>query len=719
MNMKLRHLFLFLAVFCTTASFAKGGNTLVGKKLAFQYADTVFHDPYIDIDEWHKTPEPHRYIHGGFTDGTKFSFYFPSKKAYKGHFFQYATPFPDKETTAQSGEGSYSMIGFSVANGAYFVETNEGGGMDFTDMSKRRAADIGAYRANAACAEFSRVVAKELYGCERPYGYIFGGSGGAYRTAGAIESTKDVWQGAVPYVMGSPQAIPNVFSVRMNCMRVLRHKLPQIVDALDAGGSGDPFKGLNQEEYQALKEATGMGFPLQAWYAWDKMGVHGFRVLYQSVVAMDPNYFNHDFWQTEGYLGANPTLSLLADHVKQRTVITRLIGYDEGAKLGVAEPLSATDRGSVDKAWATMGAGPDKPAAYELAFSVPDVDFNGGDLIILSGEAKGATIQLMEAKGRAVGLAPTNPNEILAKIKPGDSVLIDNGNFLACQTYYRHQVPTKDYYAWNQFRDMNGNPIYPQRPMLLGPMFTMGAAGCVPDGKIQGKVILLGSAMDSEAFPWQCDWYRNKVKSHLGSATDDNFRLWYTDHGVHGDGNGELMDASRTISYMGILQQALLDLSDWCEKGIAPAKTTGYTIERGAQVVLAKTADERHGIQPVVTATIKGEKKATVKAGETVTIHVVADVPQGFGKVVEEKWTFNKDGKPDFIHPDKLFTYTSNLKKARFSHDGCRIEFDTQVTYDKAGTYFPAVRVVSERNPKKGSKYTRIENIDRVRIVVE
>jgi len=39
-------------------------------------------------------------------------------------------------------------------------------------------------------------------------------------------------------------AIPNVFSVRMHAMRVLKDKFPQIVDALDAGGSGDMYAGL-------------------------------------------------------------------------------------------------------------------------------------------------------------------------------------------------------------------------------------------------------------------------------------------------------------------------------------------------------------------------------------------------------------------------------------------------------------------------------------------
>ncbi len=39
--------------------------------------------------------------------------------------------------------------------------------------------------------------------------------------------------GEVPYVLGSPEAIPNVFTVRMYAMRVLKDKFPQIIDALE------------------------------------------------------------------------------------------------------------------------------------------------------------------------------------------------------------------------------------------------------------------------------------------------------------------------------------------------------------------------------------------------------------------------------------------------------------------------------------------------------
>ena len=164
------------------------------------------------------------------------------------------------------------MIGFAVTNGAYFIETNGGGKTDFT-TGKQPEATIGAYRSHAACAELSRTVVRKLLGGSRPYGYVFGGSGGAYRTLGCIENTR-TWDGAVPFVLGSPVAIPSVFAVRMNALRILKDKLPQIVDALEPGGSGDPYKGLNQEEYQTLKETTAMGFPLKSWYGWKEMDVH-------------------------------------------------------------------------------------------------------------------------------------------------------------------------------------------------------------------------------------------------------------------------------------------------------------------------------------------------------------------------------------------------------------------------------------------------------------
>lgn len=685
-------------------SFPADAQKRLGVKFDFVCQDTVFKDPYVDMDEWRDSPVRHRYVHGGFSDGTRFSFYFPEKENYSGRFFQYITPFPDSEVSAQAATGSDSMIGFSLANGAYFVETNEGGAIDFSNPTKSDPT-IGAYRANAACAEFSRYLAQRIYKCDRPYGYCFGGSGGAYRTVGGMESTSGVWDGACPYVLGSPQAIPNVFAVRMHALRVLKDKMPQIVDALMPGGSGNPYEGLTVEQCQVLQEATRMGFPIKAWYGWETMSVHGFLVLYKSVVASDRSYFEEDFWNKPGYQGYEAPESLKKARVQQKAVITEIYDQDEGERLRLVEPLAPGERGSADQAWKSIGSEiKEKPVGYKLNVNLRDIGM-GGDLIILSGKANGQVLQITKTDGQAVGLAPTNPLSLLGQVAVGDSVQVDNSDFLAVQTYYRHQVPTEDYYVWNQFRGYNGVPIYPQRPRLLGPMFTSSAAGCLPTGKINGKLIILCSVWDREAFAWQGDWYKKKVEEHLGEKADENVRLWYTDRATH----GEVDDPTEVVSYAPVLQQALLDVSAWVEKGIAPSRTSMYKVEEG-QVILDPNGLKRGGIQPVPNATINGEKRAEVKPGEEVTIHVVVEVPEGQGRVIKAEWCL--DGS-------KEYTIEQDLSQAIYSADGSRVEFDTAVRYDTSGTYFPTVLVYSERDGNAENIYANVRNLDKVRVVVK
>ena len=51
-----------------------------------------------------------------------------------------------------------------------------------------------------------------MYGDHRAYGYLYGGSGGAFRTISSAENSIGVWDGSVPYVMGSPNTIPGAAS---------------------------------------------------------------------------------------------------------------------------------------------------------------------------------------------------------------------------------------------------------------------------------------------------------------------------------------------------------------------------------------------------------------------------------------------------------------------------------------------------------------------------
>lgn len=664
--------------------------------------DSQFAEHFVDIDEWRDKPVRHRYIHGGFKGSdTRFSFYFPPKEKYQARFFQYITPFPDNENLAQGATGEQDSISFAISSGAYFVETNGGGRIDFSRPRAGGDPLIGAYKANAAAARISRVIAAQMYGQHRTYGYAFGGSGGAYRTIGGFENT-DAWDGVVPYVLGSPMAIPNVFTVRMHAMRVLKDKFSQIVDALEPGGSGDMYAGLNAEEKAALLEVTKMGFPPQSWFGYKTMGIHGFLVLYQGVVMADGKYFAEDFWKTPGYLGANPPTSLLKARLQKMSKVKMGIPADQAVSLKLTEPMSARERGTADAAWKSIGGQEGTmPVAFQLEEVLPDVDFLGGDLIVKSGAAAGKTLQLTKVVGDKVVIGPADPT-VLLQIKSGDKVQIDNSNFLAVQTYHRHQVPGKEYRAWDQFRDATGTPIYPQRPMQLGPLFTQAASGVLPTGKFKGKMILLSSLWDREAFPWQADWYRGKVKENLGDNADKNFRLWYTDRALHGD-LAKQEDSTRTVSYLGVLQQALHDLSAWVEKDIAPPATTNYKIEDG-QVVIPASAAARKGIQPTVIVKANGSERAEVKVGKPVTFTAVLEVPPQTGKVVAAEWDFEGNG---------TFSVTAPIKIAS------RVTLKTVHIFLKPGTYFPTLRAISQREGNPQTPFARIQNLGRVRVVVK
>lgn len=695
----------------------------MSSKLAqkFTTQDTLLAKPYVDVDEWRDKPVHHRYVHGGFQGtGARFSLYFPPKERYEGRFFQYITPFPDNENLSQGASGEEDKIGFAITHGSYFIETNGGGRIDF---AKPESADptLGAFRVNAATAQFSRVIATEIYGGKRPYGYAFGGSGGAYRTVGSIENTNGVWDGVVPYVLGSPMAIPNVFTVRMHAMRVLKDKFPQIIDALEPGGSGDMYATLNQEEKEALLEVTRMGFPPKAWFGYQRMGIHGFLVLYQGVVRADKSYFDKDFWNTPGYLGANPPASLAKARIQQPSLIKAGITIDEAVSSGLTQAMSPAERGTADAAWKAIG-GVDKgmPVAFQLTDVLPEIDFLGGDLLILSGAGAGKTLQITKIAGDKVVLGPAEAS-VLAQVKPGDRVQVDNSNFLAVQTYHRHQIPGKEYYVYDQFLGKEGKPLYPQRPMLLGPLFTRGAAGVLPTGKFTGKMILLESLWDREAFPWQADWYRSKVQANLGDKLNDNFRLWYTDHALHGDISIE-DDPTRTVGYLGVLQQALLDLSAWVEKDIAPAATTQYKIDAG-QVIVPPTANERKGIQPVVTLMANGGKRAEINAGQSVTFTAEVEVPENMGKVVAAAWNFEGLSKDLERKPGWSFDNADAFPVAGeitpVGKSGSRVTIEATYQFSKPGTYFPTLRVASQRDGNAKTPYTRIQNLDRVRVVVK
>lgn len=663
--------------------------------------DALFAQPYIDVQEWRDGPVRHYYVHGGF-EGTsaRFSFYLPEAGIYDDRFYQHTTPVPDSENLAQNvPAGAFNKIGFSTASGAYFVETNGGGSIDMTQGSQALTdPTITAYRANAAAAQLSRHVAQQFYRTgERPYGYLFGGSGGAFRTIGAMESTSGVWDGAVPYVNGSTMAIPNMFTVRMQALRVLRDKFPQIVDALEPGGSGNPYAGLTDYEASVLREVEDMGFPMESWFGWRTMGLHGFAALYGGIRQADPTYFE-TFWTTPGYLGHDRPELFEGERMQFDSSVAEVITAADAARLGLSANLVTGEaRGAVDTAFLAGTQEGDRVVGFRLAKTPPDQYFLGGELIVNSGALAGQRMMASSIVGDVVMLGVTDPQQV-AQVSPGDEVRIDNSNFLALETYHRHQTPPEGFPVWDQFRDENGEPIYPQRPFLVGPLFVRSTAGTLLTGEFDGKIILAASLWDREAMPWQADWYLQRAHANSGP---DSARVYYTERALHGDGRDN-EDPSRVVSYNGPLQQALHDVAAWAEDGVEPPASTHYRIEDG-QLIVPESASERLGIQPTVSLSVNGGELARVRVGEPVSLAGNVAVPPGGGAIVSLAWDFAGTGE---------------FEPATGGFDGRAAEVTARHSFAEPGTYFVGLKATSQRDAYAGTPYGQLINLDRVRVVV-
>ncbi|MGP9746573.1 hypothetical protein [Brachybacterium sp. AOP29-B2-41] len=664
-------------------------SALIDRTFPSDPEDALFSAPFVDIDEERTSPWPHRYVHGGFlgTD-TRFSYYLPDSDAYEGRFFQHATPTPQSELLAQHPAPGEDKVGFALASGAYFVETN-GGGPEAAAPTVGEDQSVGAFRANAAAARFSRVVASAIYGAHRPYGYLYGGSGGGYRTIGSSENTTDVWDGFVPYVIGSPLAIPNMFTVRMQAQRVLRDALPRIVDAYDAGGDPDSLE-LTAQERDAFDEVTRMGFPPRSWFGWRTMGMHAFSALFPGLMAADPSYVG-DFWSTPGYRGADPASPERADRVQLETTLAELL-------LAPATPSEQANIGGVDEAFRQHGTDGEEILGLRLA-DRPEGWLQGAELTVTS--AQDGTTRVLRLAGVDGDIALLEPGQDTQPLAVGDAAILDNGSFLAFQSYHRHQVPPEGYPAWEQFRDEAGDPLFPQRPFLLGPSFTANAAGTIPTGRISGRMIVVSCLLDREAFPWQADWYRGEVEKHLGNDAEDRFRLWYVDHGLHGD-TAEQDFPTRTVPYLGALETALRRLAAWVERGEDPGHSTTYEIEE-AQVVVPDSAGRRRGIQPVVALTANGRERTEVSVGERVLLSMQASTPPGAGSIVSIAWDDDGDGE---LGDETVVAPAVSHREQRM------------VTFGAPGTYIVAVRATAQTAGEAEDPFARLSGLARARIVV-
>ncbi|WP_262402957.1 PKD domain-containing protein [Actinomadura sp. CNU-125] len=266
---------------------------------------------------------------------------------------------------------------------------------------------------------------------------------------------------------------------------------------------------------------------------------------------------------------------------------------------------------------------------------------------------------------------------------------------LALLAYHRHQVPTRPGFdAWDQFRDEHGRPIYPQRPVEVGPAISTGVSGGgTHTGRFTGKVIMVANLLDTDAFPWHADWYAEQASGPSGR----NLRVWFNDNADHIGAH-----LPGVVDYTGILQQALRDVAAWAERGVEPPRSTRRRVTDG-QVAVPANAAARRGVQPVVDLTARGTDRIDVRAGRPVTFRAKIQVPPGTGEVVSTAWDLMGTGE---------FTRSPLRRPGRTVH------VRATHTYTEPGTYYPVLRAASHRDGDTSTPYALVRNLDRVRVVV-
>ncbi|BEP13980.1 hypothetical protein acdb102_22910 [Acidothermaceae bacterium B102] len=627
--------------------------------------DPLYADPVIDSEQDLTSPIVHHRVSGHFAGtSVKFTIYLPPASQWQGRFFQYTYPLSDENALDK-------VVSFSAASGGYTVQ----------------ASGIVGYRHDAATAKFAETVAAAYYGSRSRhiFGYLYGPSGGSFQTIGAMENTTGVWAGAVPMVIGVPTSVPTNFFLRAQARMVLAGVANKISDAEQPGGSGNPYAGLTRVQAQMLHEVTSLGLPLRAWQDADYVlglsttdGLLGFGPVVRQI---DPTYVT-DFWTKPGYLGTEQ--SPLGDIVRAALVdVTPIITNVAVDAQGAPTVLTLTGLPHLTSA---------------LGLDVNALASDGTTSV-------GAVSGTLDPTTGLFTVGSGNSADVLAALTVGARVHVDNRWYVALPSYYRHQVPPLDqgYAAFDVLRRPDGQPLYPQRPLLIGSLISGSTTGGgTYTGKITGKMIVLDNLDDPDAFAWPADWYAQRVRSALGDrAFGNNFRLYYNDNADHLDGPVSPPKSNRIVSYDAILEQALRDVSAWAERGVQPPQSTRYQVSDG-QVSVPRLASQRRGLQPVVDLRVRGGDRVDLRVGQTARFVARAQVPQGGGAIVAASWDFTGAG---------------TFSPINVARPGPALHLVQTHQFTAPGTYYVSFKVASSRTGG-AQPFAQIENLDRVRVVV-
>ena len=330
---------------------------------------------------------------------------------------------------------------------------------------------------------------------------------------------------------------------------------------------------------------------------------------------------------------------------------------------------------------------------------------------VLNGQARGLSGKLA---GNKLILDGANDAVLLGALSAGAKIRINNRFMLAACFYPRHSILDNGSPAYNQYKNADGTPKYVQRPVQTADVANIRAAGGRREtGHLKVRTIVLENLFDPASYPYVGGFYAEQVRQAMGSrAADSMFRIYYQDNAPHGafpttmPGPDAAKQATKIASVGGILNQTLLDLANWAERGVTPLPSSRYSRDAMNQIVLPKYAQARGGLQPVVDLTANGATRAQVGVNQRVTLAAKIEMPPRAGKIVQYAWYL---GTPDL-------KFEPNVE---LSAPQAMLDVKRTVSFPAPGEYSITIWVEGQRNGLRGANETTyLENVARVRVVV-
>src|SRR5688572_24392999 len=261
---------------------------------------TTFH---LQTVEGRSAPVPHCYVDGWLASDTRFRIMLPAASAWNGKYVLglgggYGGSFDSNNDAVNL---PVLVEGYAVA------QSDEGREAPVFDAGDSWQ-ELLTIR-NHQTTMFAKSKIAALYGRQASRSYLFGSSGGGWRSLSQLERYPQSYDGAGmrnPAI--EPRHLTYTYTILDHFVPVILAKLPQIIAARDRNETDLPF--LTAEERYALGRIHAAGSAAGSEFKLTQAAASSVTLGYPAFRLFDPNYFN-DFWSTPGYAGRDGEVSHL------------------------------------------------------------------------------------------------------------------------------------------------------------------------------------------------------------------------------------------------------------------------------------------------------------------------------------------------------------------------------------------------------------------------